>query len=103
MARSRAEFDPMMSGVRIAVSMWASEDRSQMLTWPQSPVVRTFERGETAPDDEMWLRLPDEAAHAMYEALSQYFGGSSDTLSLRKDYDAERKRVDQFITHLTKG
>lgn len=49
------------------------------------------------------LRLPENDARALYEALARYFGGAPDMHSLRKDYDAERARVDKFIAHLTNG
>lgn len=101
-ARSRAEFDPMMMGVRLAVSLWGREGESCVLTWPQQP-HRAVVREGAEPDDDTWLRLPEDAARAMYEALAQYFGGAADSATLRRDYDAERARVDVFIRHLTAG
>lgn len=49
------------------------------------------------------LRLPEDMARALLDALSRHFGGSTDVQTLRGDYLAERKRVDTFIAHLTKG
>lgn len=44
------------------------------------------------------LRLPDGAARALYEALGDHFGHTGhDMRALRKDYDAERGRVDRLI------
>ncbi|MCG7285372.1 hypothetical protein MHY85_05200 [Cellulomonas sp. ACRRI] len=101
-ARSRVEFDPMRMGVRIAVSLWGGEGESAVLTWPSQP-ERAIVRGEAEPEADTWLRLPEDAARAMYEALAQYFGGAADSATLRRDYDAERARVDVFIRHLTSG
>ena len=40
----------------------------------------------------------------IYEALADYFGHSGhDTRALRKDYDAERARVDKLINNLIGG
>lgn len=47
------------------------------------------------------LRIPEDLARALLDALSQHFGGSSDVRSLRNDYDAERRRVDKLIGYLT--
>jgi hypothetical protein len=46
------------------------------------------------------LRLEDEAAKAILEALSFHYGGSADTRTLRADYVHERERVDKFINRL---
>jgi hypothetical protein len=48
------------------------------------------------------LRIPTDAARALYDALAQHFGGTSNSKQLRVDYDAERARVDKFINHLIK-
>jgi hypothetical protein len=48
------------------------------------------------------LSLPDEFGRALLDALSAHYGGATDVLSLRRDYDAERKRVDNLIAHLTR-
>lgn len=52
-------------------------------------------------NDAQPLRLRENDARALYEALAHHFGGHPETASLRKDYEAERARVDKFITHLT--
>lgn len=53
-------------------------------------------------NDDAPLSLPNDAARALYEALADHFGhGGHDTRALRRDYDAERKRVDLLIDNLT--
>lgn len=47
------------------------------------------------------LSMPEDAARALHDALSRHFGGTGDTRQLRRDYDAERARVDQLTTTLT--
>lgn len=44
--------------------------------------------------------IGDEWARPLLDALTGYYSGSEDTRALRRDYDHERKRVDQLIGHL---
>lgn len=48
------------------------------------------------------LRIPVDAARALYDALAQHFGGTSNSKQLRADYDAERKRVDKLTDAVLK-
>jgi hypothetical protein len=54
------------------------------------------EHGTQAPG----ILIPTEAARALYDALGQHYGGTSDIRQLRADYQAERGRVDRLITTL---
>ena len=79
----------------------------EVLQWPSPIEVRTYDPandgGVEGPDTD-WLYIPEADAHAIYEALAEHFGHAGhDIRSLRKDYDAERARVDKFIGHLTGG
>jgi hypothetical protein len=49
------------------------------------------------------IRIPDDVAKALFDALLDHYRGGHDARELRKDYDAERARVDIFIKHLTKA
>ena len=49
------------------------------------------------------LYMPDEVARPLLDALIKHYFGGEDTRQLRKDYDAERARVDLFIAHLTQA
>ena len=51
---------------------------------------------------EPTLQLSDEAARALLDALAAHYGGSSDVQTLRKDYLAERARVDKMIDHMVR-
>lgn len=42
------------------------------------------------------LRMDEEVARALLDALTRHFHGSEDSRVLRKDYDDERKRVDRL-------
>lgn len=54
------------------------------------------------PDVKPTLRLGAEEARALLDALTVHFHGAEDTRALRRDYDAERGRVDRLIGHLAK-
>lgn len=43
---------------------------------------------------EPTITLRDDAARALADALVRQFQGTEDTRALRRDYDAERQRVD---------
>ncbi|BBH17527.1 hypothetical protein Back2_18140 [Nocardioides baekrokdamisoli] len=63
---------------------------------------------ETAPDDfesiDGRLFLADEDARALYEALAEHYGhAENDVRALRRDYDAERSRVDRLVGALIDG
>jgi hypothetical protein len=47
------------------------------------------------------IRIPDDVAKALLDALLDHYRGGHDARELRKDYNAERARVDIFIKHLT--
>lgn len=44
--------------------------------------------------------LPEDTGRVLLEALMQHYQGSEDTRALRRDYDAERKRVDELVKTL---
>ena len=97
-ARAHIEHDWMRDGVKIGVTL----DRTHVLRW-EVPTASPLEPEQAAPDDA-WLRLPDDVARALYEALADHYGHSGhDTRALRKDYEAERARVDKLIDATIKG
>jgi hypothetical protein len=51
----------------------------------------------TIADDPKPLRLSEDMARAVYEALAAHFGGGPDMTTLRRDYTNERIRVDRLI------
>lgn len=97
--RARAEYDVTTDGVRVALGGQAQGSTRLMRSWPQPSVVAVDAGAEPPP--EAWLRLAEEDARAIYEALAQYFGFSgADGAQLRSDYMAERQRVDKMIDAL---
>lgn len=46
---------------------------------------------------EPTMRIPDSLGRALLDALTAHYGGATDTRTLRKDYEAERARVDRLI------
>jgi hypothetical protein len=47
------------------------------------------------------FRLGHDEARAVLDALTVHYHGAEDTRALRRDYDAERKRVDTLTRQLT--
>lgn len=104
-SKAIAEKDWPRDLVRIAVRRDHSGDVSEALVWGDTS-VRVLSQNERAasPADDMWLDIREDDARAIYEALADHFGHNGhDTRALRRDYDAERGRVDKLIAHLTGG
>lgn len=101
-SRAHAKFDPAMMGVAIAVLRNPDSPVRQILQWPIFREVRTVDAESDGQEHtEDWLHLHEDDARAIYEALGEFFGHTGhDTRALRKDYDAERGRVDKLIGHL---
>jgi len=73
----------------------------QAVSFPPVDIVRYDPEGVEPSPEVSPLRLTEDEARAMYEALGRFFG--SDAVSndrLRSDYVAERSRVDRMINHL---
>lgn len=103
-SRACVQIDPRSFGVRLAVNRTSPSGNGTVLTW-ERPGVRVVEEvGTQRSEGDEWLQLEEDDARAIYEALAQFFGGAGhDTRALRKDYDAERKRVDRLIEAVVKG
>lgn len=101
-SEAHAEHDYVRLGVRLIVTRGdRGQVGRQVLHWTE-PTVQTIENENAIAPDDCWLRLTEDDARAVYEALADHFGHSAhDTRALRRDYEAERKRVDRFIAHLT--
>ena len=103
-AEAFVQDDWLRDGVKIAVRLSRSEDVREMILWGDVAVTRITEANSAVPSEDAFLRLPNDIARAVYEALSRHFGGNVvDAVALRRDYEAERIRVDTFIKHLTGG
>lgn len=97
-AKAHAESDWIRDRVKVAIQL----DEQRVLRWTDPIVDHRIHPEETVPDDA-WLSLPSDVARALYEALADHFGHSGhDTRALRKDYDAERGRVDRLLDALVK-
>ena len=54
-----------------------------------------FDPNDVTEAPEPTFRLPLDVGRAVLDALVRHYNGAEDTRSLRRDYDAERKRVDE--------
>jgi hypothetical protein len=97
-AGAHVEQDWMRGGVKLAIWTDRGEHTTSIIRWGEVSAAE-IPVAESAPEDA-FLHLTDDIARALYEALSVHFGGNVvDATRLRKDYDAERARVDLFIKH----
>ena len=102
-SKAHVEFDHMGFGVRIALMRDYGTTR-ELIQWGEQTVT-TYVPSEgpaAEPDaDASWLRIREDDARALYDALADHFGHAGhDTRALRKDYDAERARVDKMLAAL---
>lgn len=89
---------------RLGIGIWLVRDFGEGL--PRAvgqPLELVFENVDpmTPHYTEPTLRLPEDMARALLDALAAHFGGTGEVQTLRKDYLAERQRVDKMIDHLT--
>lgn len=63
----------------------------QRLTWSDIDESSALTEDSPAPT----LALPSEAGRALLDELARFYQGGEDTRALRRDYDNERKRVDE--------
>jgi hypothetical protein len=99
-ARAHVEQDFVRRGVAVYLGWTDGADRMHVVE-PVTLSVTVTEAGSAAVTSEPSLRLSEELARALLDALSAHFGGSSDVQTLRGDYMAERARVDRLIGYLT--
>lgn len=68
------------------------QDDSMTTRWDELPPP-----GSAIADSmiEPTFILPFDSGRALLEALTRHYNGAKDTRALRRDYDNERKRVDE--------
>ena len=91
---------PWTRGIGVYVFRGA-EQVGWELRLPDGDWTRPSEGADLGADPGPTFHLRDEEARALLEALIRHYQGAEDTRSLRKDYDAERARVDKFIDVFT--
>lgn len=106
--QAHIEQDWISRGVRLHFRRVDDSGRSfETIRFPGQPQVIVLDGAErdpfgVRPTAEDGLSLPEDYARALYEALADYYGHTGhDTRALRRDYDAERARVDRLIAVVT--
>lgn len=100
-SKAYAQTDLEMGGVRVAVIREGNSSRMALHFGRIEVRPLTEQDAMTTPLDDTWLRLPEDDARAIYEALADHFGHAGhDIRALRRDHDAERRRVDKLIDAL---
>lgn len=95
------EQDFLNARLRLTVGRAAADETFQVVTAIKSDQVdgwsteyQTVQHNEIPPK----LLLDESLARALLDALTKHFHGASDVRQLRKDYDAERARVDVLMS-----
>jgi hypothetical protein len=92
--RAGVHQDYLMGNVRFCLVQLVGDDHMNVVT--QLGSGGGVRETRPAHSDVEFLSLPESAARALLDALSQHFGGTGDTRQMRRDLDAERKRVDKL-------
>jgi hypothetical protein len=85
-----------LAGIDIVFVQQTDQGR---VVWGPGSSKRAFVDGAATPavDDVDVLRLSDDDARALLAGLLSHYQGGDDLRALRRDYDAERARVDKLI------
>jgi len=97
--KARAERNWQIEGVDIRVVQDTGYSRTLLSFPPHETLVITDPH--VVNPEFVPLRLSDEAARAVYEALAEYFGGRPITVTDREDLMVERRRVDTLLGAVT--
>lgn len=93
--------DWMRFGVSVVWAREVGEGRREVTNGSTSWIVEP----NGAVDVEMGiepLHLREDMLRALHQALLRHFNGADDARMLRKDYEAERARVDKLIDLATR-
>lgn len=102
--RAYARYNPVNMNVSIVIGRPGHDGAQYLTELGSASRFATFEHRDYAdngPPPE--LHISEDIAKALLEALAGHFGGTEDTRTLRKDYLAERARVDKFIDRVVKN
>jgi len=80
--------------VEVFIVDHAEMGRVRVLYMDETQSYRWEEHDEAVSDVKPTLQLPRDSGRALLQALVEHYNGADDTRALRRDYEAERKRVD---------
>jgi hypothetical protein len=100
-ARARVEDDLTMDGV--AVYLVDGQPGHRLVAEPVDLTFRSIGADQGPHVQAPTFRLTDGIARALLDALTAHYGGAPELQTLRKDYDAERARVDRMLDHLIRA
>lgn len=104
MIRAYVTEDFPLDSVKVAIVQQPEGGRPEaILRLPDDPTrFRCWEPIEPdSTDVAPTMTLRRDEAQSLLDSLTRFFHGAEDTRALRKDYEAERGRVDQLVGTLT--
>jgi hypothetical protein len=99
----RAYVDHGIFGQRLKIYLATRVGSGDLYVIHGDGSIRKYDPAEqmtTEPTQLPTLDVPDNLGRALLGALAAHYGGVSEVRQLRKDYDAERARVDRLIGNL---
>jgi hypothetical protein len=99
--RALARFNPATLKLSVVIGRPGGDDGVQYVAGLPANASSSIEHrdfNDHTPPPE--IHMDESVAKALLEALAEHFGGTGDTRTLRKDYEAERARVDRLVGHL---
>jgi hypothetical protein len=98
---ARVSDDYMIDGIAIWIALKHGPGDRRLLRLTPDPGVTSWEEHEPlAQAVPPTLKLPDEAARALLDALLRHYQGAEDLRTVRSDLLHERGRVDRLTSGL---
>ena len=89
--------DDSFGGFTVRIALVIEQENEQpMLIRLGDGLIGAVEAIEPGTILEPTLTLPADHARALLDGLTRHYRGAEDTRALRRDYDAERARVDKL-------
>lgn len=84
-----------LSSIEVVIANHLDANTVHVMHLPEDGGVRWDPYDDTAAPPKPTLVLPVETGRVLLDALTLHYQGAEDTRALRRDYDAERRRVDE--------
>lgn len=84
-----------LSSIEVVIANHLDGKTVHIMHLPEDGGARWDPYDDTTTPPKPTLVLPVETGRVLLEALTRHYQGAEDTRALRRDYDDERRRVDE--------